>query len=202
MPHPPFRGRFAVYAWLSEPENALMSAMGGLLFIGLLTQGLRSCGGRARRAAPLVGIGVLLHATTSPHVLQKTMPAPCASALPRALRYGSTAPFVPITDPTPRSACVAPVLLLAMSSFGTCLLYWSLSITPQWRVAEMSVNRHYQKLKTGRDPMHITRFVDGRPYEITQEEADRKISDDEIRLRRANMEDAGISEEDVEKWRF
>ena len=57
MPHPPFRGRHAVWAWLSEPEHALGTAMLGLLLVGLLTQGMRRCGGRTRRMAPYVAFG-------------------------------------------------------------------------------------------------------------------------------------------------
>ena len=35
---------------------------------------------------------------------------------------------------------------------------------------------------TGHEPMKVTRFVDGQPFELSQEDIERRITDDELRM--------------------
>ena len=93
-------------------------------------------------------------------------------------------------------------LLLTMSFVGSALVMSTVSATPQWRVAKQSLHEHYVEATTGRRPMKLIRYVDGKPEEISHEDAEQRISDDEIRLRREKLEEAGIDEEELQKWRF
>ena len=83
-----------------------------------------------------------------------------------------------------------------MSLVGTSLIFSAVSSTPKWRVAERQIRQQvrdaYTKTMTGHEPMKVTRFVDGQPFELSQEDIERRITDDELRMRKYEEELADV----------